>query len=122
MPLSGLDPDTAKKVADMLSTGGISAFGGAAFYLYRIYKGQQFRLSVFLINLFLAFFIGYVVGRFFPDTLSPDIRDGVIAVSGFLTFPILDFLEKKGLLLLLARAGISADDLSSNSSKNGRSE
>ena len=36
-------------------------FGGAAFFLYRVYKGQQFRMTIFLINIFLAFFIGFVV-------------------------------------------------------------
>lgn len=59
----------------------ISAFGGSAFYLLRVYKGQEFKISIFFINIFLAFFIGYVVGKFFPDTLSSDLRDGVIAVS-----------------------------------------
>lgn len=108
MPFSNFDSVMTKKVVDIVSTGGISTFGGAAFYLYKVYKGERFRFSVFLINLFLAFFIGYVVGRFFPGNLDTNLRDGIIAVSGFLTFPILEFIEAKGFLAILKKAGLEA--------------
>lgn len=104
MPLSNLDSQTASELSRIIGFGGLSTFGGAAFFFYRVYKGQQFRASMFFLNLFLAFFVGYVVGKFFPTTLSSDIRDGMIAVSGFLSLPILELLEKKGLLFMLKRA------------------
>ena len=47
---------------------------------------------MFAINLFLAFFIGWVVGQFLPVS---GFRDGLIAISGFSAFPILDIMEKK---------------------------
>ena len=48
---------------------------------------------MFFINLFLAFFIGYVVGQFLPENTV--YRDGLLAISGFSSFPILTLIEKK---------------------------
>ncbi len=72
---------------------GVWLFGGSAYYLYLVSKWQKFIFSMFVINLFLAFFIGYVVGQFLPDNTA--YRDWLLAISGFTSFPILSLLEKK---------------------------
>jgi len=73
-----MPPEMINKITDILTTGVIGAFGGASFYLYKVSRGQDFKFPLFIINMILAFFIGYVVGNF----LSPsDYRDGVIAIS-----------------------------------------
>ena len=98
-----MQQEILSKLWDILSTGAIGAFGGASFYLYKVSRGQDFKFSLFVINMLLAFFIGYVVGKF----LSPsDYRDGIIAISGFSSFPILDFLEKRWLYIVVQATGL----------------
>jgi len=48
---------------------------------------------MFLINIFLAFFIGWLGGQFLTE--STGYRDGLIAISGFCSFPILHIIETK---------------------------
>ncbi len=81
-----------EKILDAMITGGIWLFGGASYYLYLVSKWKQFRFGMFCINLFLAFFIGYVAGRFLP--VDGIYRDWMIAISGFCSFPILETIEK----------------------------
>lgn len=91
--ISIIDSMAIEKLIEGVATGAIGAFGGVSYYLYETSKGRPFRLSMFCINIFLAFFIGWVTGQFFSE--PSQYRDGVIAVSGFCSFPILNIIEKQ---------------------------
>ena len=88
-----------ERIAEAAINGAIGLFWWASYYLYIVSKGNKFHVVYFLINLFLAFFIGYVVGQFLDPSMA--YRDGIIAVSGFCALPILSFLEKNGAKLIL---------------------
>ncbi len=81
-------------------SGYLAIFGGASYYLWKVTQGKKFNMLSFIINLILAFFVGFVMGKFLPDGLSINYRDGLISISGFLAFPILELLEDRGILLL----------------------
>lgn len=85
-----LDP----KIAEFIYTGLIAGFGGFSNYLYKYSKdGKDFKAVSFFINISLAFFIGNVVGSFLPETFQ--YRDGMLLISGFVCYPLLDTIEKK---------------------------
>ena len=90
-------PDKAF-VENLLKTGGLSWFWWVAYYLYQVHKWERFRMVWFIINIVLAFFIWYLVWEFMPASLE-GYSNGIISVSGFLAFPILDILESKVPLL-----------------------
>jgi fluoride ion exporter CrcB/FEX len=85
--------NTIEWVKEAIVTGWVGLFGGSAYYLYLVSKGQKFLMSMFLINLFLAFFIGYITGQFIWDDVA--FRDWILAISWFTSFPLLSLLEKK---------------------------
>jgi hypothetical protein len=67
--------------------------GGLALYLNQVRKGKAFNILSFIINLLLAGFIGWLADGWLPETL--EAREQLIAISGFLSYPILDILEDK---------------------------
>lgn len=88
MPINSIE-----SIKEAIATWWVGLFGGTAYYLYLVSKWQKFLMSMFCINIFLAFFIGYVAWQF----IWPDMgwRDWLIAISWFSSFPILNFLERK---------------------------
>ena len=72
--------------------------GGFGHNLYLMRKGRKFTILLFCLNILLAGFVGYVVGKFIPEG---GMRDGILAISGFSSFPILAILEEKGADLVL---------------------
>lgn len=78
------------RISDLAAAGVLASFGGAAQALYQLYKGDKpFSLISFLICVSLSFFVGQVVGSLIPTTLS-QYHDGLLLMSGFSVFPILD--------------------------------
>lgn len=84
----------------------ISLFAGAVSYFYKVYKGEEFVFWRIAMNLVFSFFVGFIAGKFIPESMSPSFRDGFVAVSGFLAFPILAIIEQKGVSLLLKKLNI----------------
>lgn len=83
------------KLSQILTAGLLSMFGGIAAYIYQNVKHEKkFSLGAFCIISFLAFFAGNLVGSFIPNTFS--YRDGVLMLTGFVSFPLLGLLEEKG--------------------------
>lgn len=82
-----------KAAGKFIATWAISSFWWISFYLYQVSKWERFRLGSFLINAFLAFWIGTIVWEFIP--LDSSYRDWIIGISWFSTFPLLDLLEKR---------------------------
>ena len=72
----------------------IAFFGGVFNYLHRVQKGEPFSFFRFLINAFLAGWLGYVVGNLYPQdsTLFPVI----LSLTGFSASPILNYIEMHG--------------------------
>ena len=44
----------------------------------------------FCVNMFLAFFVGNMVGSLIPDS---QFKDGLLMTAGFCTYPILNIIE-----------------------------
>lgn len=87
--------ETLNKLFDMAMAGLLSAFGGVAAYVYKTIRDDTgFKMSQFLMNAFLAFFIGNMVGGFIPQGTS--FRDGILMLAGFSTWPLLGVLEYYG--------------------------
>ena len=81
-----------KKAYEIMAAGMIWVFGWATYYLYQVSKWQQFKITMFILNVCCAFFCGWLVGQFIP--WDPAYRDWLIAIAWFSTYPILDLLEK----------------------------
>ncbi len=75
------------------SAGWLWLFGWLSHYLYLVSKWEKFRLWIFLINWFLAFWLSMVVWDFVPVWAA--YRDWIMWLTGFSTFPILALVEKK---------------------------
>ena len=76
----------------ILYTGWIWGFGWVSFYLYQISKWKDFKWLMFFANITCAFFVGYTIGCFLPET---NYTDWLLAISWFSAYPIMDILEKK---------------------------
>lgn len=71
----------------------ISGAGGIAHYLYEVKKGNEFRIWVFLINVLLAGWLGYVVMGFVPN--DSKLFWPILSITGFCTWPVLRMFEQK---------------------------
>lgn len=84
--------------------GGLYAgFGGMIHFLYESSRkpDQPFKWFMFIINVVVAFYVGQVAWEFIPaETPS---RGGLLMLAGFLAYPILDFIEHKGLRMLVQK-------------------
>lgn len=78
------------RISDLAAAGVLASFGGAAQALYQLYKGEkQFSVISFSICVILSFFVGQVVGSFIPASMH-QYHDGLLLMSGFCVFPLLD--------------------------------
>ena len=95
--------DYIQKAVELGSTAWIAMVGWFGHNLYLMRKGRSFTITLFCLNILLAGFVGYTVGKFIPEG---GMRDGILAISGFSSFPILAILEEKGAELVLKYLGI----------------
>ncbi len=91
--------DTVTRIWELTAAGLLSVLGGSAAYTYDAVKRQTgFQFKSFLVNAFLAFFIGNLVGGFIPH--DAEFRDGLLMLAGFSTWPLLACLEILGKKLI----------------------
>lgn len=92
-----------EKIFALIIGGLYGAFGSIVHYLYEIVRddNRDFSFGIFVVNGILGFFIGQVAGSFIPETFA--YKDGILLISGFLVYQILDFIESHGLSLLLKK-------------------
>lgn len=90
--------DTIGGVKEAVIPGLLWVFGGTATFLYWISQWKKFSVSIYFINMFIAFFIGYVVWQF----IGPDIqfRDWLISIGWSASIPIMSLIEKKWATLI----------------------
>jgi len=88
------DKYIAAETANWIKTWWLSWFGGMCFYLYQVHKWEQFKIVWFIINIILAFFVGFVIWEFIPLALE-EFRSWIISVSWFITYPLLWIIENK---------------------------
>lgn len=82
-----------ERMSDLLAAGVLASFGGAAQALYQINKSNKpFSIFSFIVCIVLSFFVGQVVGTMIPDSLH-QYHDGLLLMSGFSVFPILDLFN-----------------------------
>ncbi len=91
----------ASKFSRMAEFGLLASYGASANYVYTMLKNedQKFSLFKFLALLFLAAFLGNVLGGFIPA--NSDYRDELLMGIGFCTFPLLAVLEEKVRALMI---------------------
>lgn len=80
----------------------IGWFWWAIMYLNQVRKWKPFRIGMFLINVLVASWIWILVKDLIPSNLW-DIKYSVVSVAGFLSFPILDYLEENWVSLIIKR-------------------
>ena len=71
----------------------ISASGGLAHYIYGVSKGEKFSLTMFVINIFLAGWLGYIASGIL--TTDSKLSGAILSVTGFCTYPLLRIIEAK---------------------------
>jgi len=71
-----------------------------AMYLNQVRKWKPFKIGMFLINIFIASWLWILSKDFIPVSLW-DLQYSIVSLVWFLAFPILDFIEKDWLKLLL---------------------
>lgn len=100
-----------EELARWSQMGWLGAFGGAAAYVYgATAKNKPFRWIGFAANLFVAFFVGRMMGDLYGALgWSMDYRDGLVMASGFCAYPILRMLETQLAARLQARLFKSED-------------
>lgn len=89
--------DLVEKLVRWGHLGMLGAFGGAAAYIHTMAtKNQPFRVLAFAANVFLAFFVGKMLGALIPFAQAyVEYRDGVVMALGFCAYPILGVIENK---------------------------
>lgn len=83
-----------------------SAVGGMAHFLYQVSKDpDKWSLVAFGINIILAGFVGYTISGFLPADIqnNSQLFGSLMAISGFTTFPLLEFIEKEGWKIVIKR-------------------
>lgn len=97
-------PDKSlKEIIEVASIyGGFASFGWLAFYLHMVRKGAKFNFLMMIVNIIISAWIGITMYYILPADMW-DIRIGLVSISGFLTYPIANFLEDKGLDLFINR-------------------
>ena len=91
--MSSIIPAFLDRISDLAAAGVIASFGGASQALYQSYKGTKpFSIISFIVCVLLSFFVGQVVGSIIPDTLH-QFHDGILLMSGFSVFPILELFN-----------------------------
>lgn len=83
-----------KTLVEWFQYGALAGFGGIANYLYvTVMRGKRFVWAMFSANIFIAFFVGNLVGRVVPADAS--YKDGIIMACGYCAFPLLAIIEFK---------------------------
>lgn len=73
-----------------------------AMQLNQIRKWEKFRFWMFVANIWLAVWIWYIAGNLIPDSIW-EIKYSIISICWFLSHPILNFIEKKWLAIILKK-------------------
>ena len=76
----------------------ISAIGWLANYIYKTSKWEKFQLIKLIANIFLAWFLWYIVQAFIPS--DSQMQWPLLAISWFCAYPILQLLETNGTNLI----------------------
>ena len=85
--------ETLKIIDSTVSAILISGMGGIAHYFYQVQKGEKFQFGMFIINIILAGWLGYVISGFVPN--DSGMYWPLLSISGFCTYPLLRLIEKK---------------------------
>ncbi|MNQ46212.1 hypothetical protein D3C85_600220 [compost metagenome] len=108
------------KLYEMMQFGLLASLGGLANYLYvTVNQERPFSFWLMVVNLMLAFYVGNQVGSFLPDSAY---RDGFIMASGFVTYPILAFMEQRVSRVLASVGDAALNRWIGDSTKRDKSE
>jgi len=69
-------------------------------YLNEVRKWKPFKIWSFILNIVIAWIIWFFAKDFIPSNMW-DIKYSLVGIVWFLSFPILDWLEKDWLTLLI---------------------
>ncbi len=95
--------DNVKEILEKwLPYSGVGAIGAIAMQLNQVRKWEKFKFWMFVANIGLAMWIGYIAWSLIPDSVW-EVKYSIISICWFLSYPMLDFIEKRGLHLILKR-------------------
>ena len=98
---------------NLMKTWWLSWFWWMAFYLYQIHKWERFQIAWFIINVVLAFFVWYITWEFIPDSML-EYKNWLIAISWFITYPLLHIIESKMPMLFIKYLGVKNNNNNNN--------
>lgn len=88
-------------VISVFASGVFGSFGAIVQYLYLTVKGEkEYSRNMLFIYSILGFFVGLLADLVMKDFLGQTYA-GIVLLSGFLVIKILDFLDTKGLGIIL---------------------
>ena len=95
--------ETLNKIAEVIPPNSwIGAIWWIAMHLNQVRNGQKFKVWMFIVNILLAMWVWYLAWEFIPDSFW-NIKNSLISICWFLSYPILDLLEKRWLPLILKK-------------------
>lgn len=93
--------EAMKRLSEIGQYGILASFGATAKYLnVTVLRRKPFVWAVFFGNIAIAFFAGNLAGEF-VDAMTDHVdglarfRDGIIMLTGYCAFPLLDIAESK---------------------------
>ena len=92
------DKTLAETVNQIISYWGLGSLGGLAVYLNQVRKWTKFSIIMLWINIFLAWWIGWMAWEMLPVS---DYKNSLVSISWFLAYPLLDLLEQRWVTLLI---------------------
>ena len=96
-------------ILSIFSVGLFGAFGAMVHYLYKIVREEnKYKFKTLLVFAILGFFVALLVNSLMVDFFGQSY-EGLLLLSGFLVMRILEFLDVKGLGIVLKRVGIKDD-------------
>lgn len=100
-------PTTSKEALEAVAIySSLWGVWGLVHYLDEVRKGEKFKLGLFVINIIISAWIWVIVWPLLPEALTESTKYSVISMSGFLSYIILTFIEKRWLQLILNKLWI----------------
>lgn len=104
------DPDLKPQLVALITSGVYGLFGAIVQYFwYNTKYKRAFKFSSLVLNALLGFYIGTALYSFIPNSLQNQ-KGGILLVSGFLVWHILEFIEERGFDFIKRKLGLDDDE------------
>lgn len=73
----------------------MAVLGGAVAYFWKVAEKGNFRWITLFLYMIFAFFTAWMIGKFTPNSVGENFRDGIMGISGLLSYEILTFIKSR---------------------------